>query len=396
MKAPSKSLLSGLIGAVLLCPFGWTVGNALAADAATAPSAGSPVAAAPQAKANWYPRRVDLAFVKEQAVVPKRDGVTVIDSRPTARKYDIGHIPTAVNIPDLQFDALAPTLLPQDKAQLLVFYCDGPDCILSHNSAFKAEKLGYTNVRVYAEGFPDWIKGGNLHAVSVAHLKKLMDDKAPMTVIDARPKDRKYDKGHIPGAINIPDSQFDKLAAERLPADKAAALFFYCDGLSCKLSNDSAERAIKLGYTNVKVVPEGYPAWAKAYGEGPVAGATAAAGPAAAPAIVAGKEAGSITVESFERIYREAPQTLHLIDVRTPAEFASGTFKGAINIPIDTLEKQVAKLPTDKPIVFFCGAGGRSGEAHDMVKLYRPELKTVFLDANIKWTSSGLHTFGGK
>jgi rhodanese-related sulfurtransferase len=150
----------------------------------------------------------------------------LIDSRPAARKYDLGHIPTAVNIPDSAFDKLAPTLLPADKATLLVFYCDGPECILSHNSAFKAEKLGYTNIRVYANGFPDWIKGGNLHAVSVPYLKKLMDEKTPITLIDSRPKERKYDLGHIPGAISLPDSQFDKLAAQLLPADKAPPCTF--------------------------------------------------------------------------------------------------------------------------------------------------------------------------
>jgi rhodanese-related sulfurtransferase len=351
-------------------------------------------AAAVQPKANWYTKLVDVEFVKQQAVVPKIDGVMVVDSRPAARKYDLGHIPTAVNIPDSMFDKLAPTLLPADKASLLIFYCDGPECMLSHNSAFKAEKLGYTNIRVYAAGFPDWIKNGNLHAVSVAHLKKLMDEKTPMTLIDARPKARKYEVGHIPGAINLPDSQFDKLAAEMLPADKAAALFFYCDGLACKLSNDSAARAIKLGYTNVKVVPEGYPAWARAYGPGPSASAAADPAPKA-PVMEAGKESGTITVASFERIYRQAPDTVHLIDVREPQEFATGTFKGAINMPVNALEKNIDKLPTDKPIIFFCGAGGRSGEAHDMVKLYKPALKTVFLDAEIKWLKDGSYTIKG-
>ncbi len=344
------------------------------------------------AKAGWYSQLVNADFVKKIAQVPKVDGAMLIDSRPTARKFDIGHIQTAVNIPDSAFDKLAPTLLPADKAMLLVFYCDGPECMLSHNSAFKAEKLGYTNIKVYADGFPDWVKNGNLHAVSVAHIKKLMDEKAPITLIDARPAARKYDLGHIPGAINLPDSQFDKLAKDKLPADKAAALYFYCDGLACKLSNDSAMKAIALGYTNVKVVPEGYPAWAAAYGAGP----TASAAPAkSAPVIEAGKEAGTISVASFERIYQEAPASVHLIDVREPQEFAAGTFKGAVNMPINSLEKSIDKLPTDKPIVFFCGAGGRSGEAHDMAKLYKPELKTVFLDAEIKWLKDGSYTIKG-
>ena len=382
------SVASALLSATLTLA---AVSLTTTAQAADAPAE----QAAPAAAFTRYAKLVDLAFVKPYAVLPKLDGVTIVDARPAARKYDIGHIPTAINIPESQFDKLAPTMLPTDKAQLIIFYCDGPTCVLSHNSAFKAEKLGYTNIRVYEAGFPDWIKTGNLHAVSVAHIKKLMDEKAAFTLVDSRPAARKYDLGHIPGAISVPDLQFDKLAAEKLPADKAAALFFYCEGLTCKLSNDSAMKAMKLGYTNVKVVPEGYPGWEKAYGSGPTA---AGAAPVAvkAPVMEAGKEAGTITVASFERIYKEAPNSVYLIDAREPQEVATGTFKGAINMPINSLEKNLDKLTTDKPIIFFCGAGGRSGEAHDMVKLYKPELKTVFLDAEIKWAKDGSYTIKGK
>jgi len=387
MKNMSLSVTRAVLTLTLSAVPAWVITTAQAADA--------PAEQTAPASFNRYAKLVDVAFVKPYAVVPKVDGVTLIDARPAARKYDVGHIPTAVNMPDSQFDKLAPTLLPADKAQLVIFYCDGPTCALSHNSAFKAEKLGYTNIRVYEAGFPDWIKNGNLHAVSIAHIKKLIDEKSPITLVDSRPAARKYDLGHIPGAINIPDLQFDKLATERLPADKAAALFFYCEGLTCKLSNDSALKAMKLGYTNVKVVPEGYPAWEKAYGAGPTA-ASAATTTVKAPVIEAGKESGTISVASFERIYKEAPATVHLIDVREPQEFASGTFKGSINMPINSLEKNLDKLPTDKPIIFFCGAGGRSGEAHDMVKLYKPQLKTVFLDADIKWTKDGSYSIKAK
>ena len=48
-------------------------------------------------------------------------------------------------------------------------------------------------------------------------------------IIDARPKRAKYDKGHIPGAVSIPDSKFDKMTAQ-LPAEKDALLIFYCGG----------------------------------------------------------------------------------------------------------------------------------------------------------------------
>ncbi len=390
MKTKYFPLLAALLSALVMAP---VLGQPAVSVAASAPAAGySPTNPGP----GWYSKLVDLEFVKKQAVVPKLDSVMLIDARPTARKYDLGHIPTAINIPDTNFDKLAPTLLPQDKSMLLVFYCEGYDCILSHSSAAKADRLGYSNVRVFAEGFPGWVAGGNLAAVSVAYIKKLIDEKAPMTLLDSRPKARKYDLGHIPGAISLPDSEFDTLAPKTLPADRAAPLYFYCDGLACVLSNNSALKARKLGYSNVKLVPEGYPAWVKAYGPGPTAaGAAGAAAATQAPVIEAGKEAGTISVASFERIYKEAPDSVYLIDVREPAEVAAGTFKGAINMPVSTLEKNIDKLPQDKQIIFFCGAGSRSGEALDMVKLYKPALKAVFLDATIKWGKDGSYTLKG-
>lgn len=352
----------------------------------------TPVAvAADEAKAGWYSQLVDVNFVAQHAVLPKPDGVQIIDARPAARKFDPGHIPTAINIPDSQFEKMIDRL-PKDKNTVLIYYCDGVDCMLSHKSAFRAEQLGYKNVRVYAEGYPDWIANGHMRAVSVTYLKKLLDEGAPMTLIDSRPKERKYDKGHIPGAISIPDLQFAKLV-DRLPADKSSALYFYCEGLSCKLSSSSADKAVAAGYTNVSVVPEGYPEWVALYGAGPTASAPARN---TAPALEAGKENGTLSVASFEKVFKEAPSSIHLIDVRDPEEFATGSFKGAINIPINSLEARIDQLPDDKPIVFFCGAGGRSGEAYDMVKLYRPALNAYFLDMGIKWSKDGTYTIAVK
>ena len=48
-------------------------------------------------------------------------------------------------------------------------------------------------------------------------------------IIDSRPYKPKYAKGHIPTAISIPHSQFDKMT-DKLPADKNALLIFYCGG----------------------------------------------------------------------------------------------------------------------------------------------------------------------
>ena len=53
--------------------------------------------------------------VKPHAALPRDKGAILIDSRP-ARRYDEGHIPTAINLPDTQFDKLAPAVLPADKS----------------------------------------------------------------------------------------------------------------------------------------------------------------------------------------------------------------------------------------------------------------------------------------
>lgn len=48
-------------------------------------------------------------------------------------------------------------------------------------------------------------------------------------IIDSRPYKPKYANGHIPTAINIPGSQFDKMT-DKLPEDKNTLLIFYCGG----------------------------------------------------------------------------------------------------------------------------------------------------------------------
>ncbi len=68
---------------------------------------------------------VDVSFVQKHVTVLPSETVMIIDSRPKKAKYDKGHIPTAVSIPDSQFEKMA-HLLPQNKETLLVFYCEGP------------------------------------------------------------------------------------------------------------------------------------------------------------------------------------------------------------------------------------------------------------------------------
>ena len=78
------------------------------------------------AKADWqFDSIADVALVQQYAKVPQPEGAMIIDSRPYKPKYANGHIPTAVSIPDSQFDKMTDKL-PKDKNTLLIFYCGGP------------------------------------------------------------------------------------------------------------------------------------------------------------------------------------------------------------------------------------------------------------------------------
>ena len=78
------------------------------------------------AKADWqYHDIVDVAFVQQYATMPQPKGVMIIDSRSYQPKFANGHIPTAISIPDSQFEKMTDKL-PEDKSTLLIFYCQGP------------------------------------------------------------------------------------------------------------------------------------------------------------------------------------------------------------------------------------------------------------------------------
>jgi len=89
--------------------------------------------------------------------------------------------------------------------------------------------MGYTNVKVFTAGFPAWIKAkGSYAAVDVDYVAKQIAGNQAV-VVDSRPKKPKYDKSHIPTAVSIPQSQFEKLQG-KLPRDLNTVLIFYCGG----------------------------------------------------------------------------------------------------------------------------------------------------------------------
>jgi rhodanese-related sulfurtransferase len=119
-------------------------------------------------------------------------------------------------------------------------------------------------------------KEGGYELLTSAELKKLIDDKADMVVVDAMPPEE-YRKEHIPGAVNfLFPKEKDKMAewdkvetggqtpedyAKLLGDDKSKLVVVYCGFVSCSRSHHGARWARKLDYTNVKRHPGGIYAW---------------------------------------------------------------------------------------------------------------------------------------
>lgn len=66
--------------------------------------------------------------------------------------------------------------------------------------------------------------------------------------------------------------------------------------------------------------------------------------------------------------HKTIPSEALLVDVRTPAEFASGSVPGAINVPLDGLLTQLPKLKRHNHIVVFCRSGARSAQAKRLLE----------------------------
>jgi len=69
------------------------------------------------------------------------------------------HLPGARHLPHDEVDKLAPGVLPDNAAEIVV-YCASRSCRNSHVAALRLEQLGYENVAVYPGGKEDWMDAG--------------------------------------------------------------------------------------------------------------------------------------------------------------------------------------------------------------------------------------------
>jgi rhodanese-related sulfurtransferase len=101
-----------------------------------------------------------------------------------------------------------------------------------------------------------------------------------------------------------------------------------------------------------------------------LAGPALAADPAPAAAATAPSAAPSITQAQLLRRIENKDDSVVVLDVRTPREFAAGHVPGARNISHDELAGRLEELADarDKEIVLYCRSGRRSALAAETLR----------------------------
>jgi len=111
---------------------------------------------------------------------------------------------------------------------------------------------------------------GGLPAVSLKEVKEAYEGGYALFV-DARDPDF-FNADHIPGAVNLPVKDFDRvfptLKARLLAAPRIIA---YCDGASCEMSVELTEKLLFAGLEYVEIFTGGIQQW-KAAGQRVVKG----------------------------------------------------------------------------------------------------------------------------
>jgi len=184
------------------------------------------------------------------------------------KKYTKGTIAKAINVPLKRYKRFK-RFLPIDKNATIVTFCGGINCELSKKLSVKLERLGYTNIKQFAKGFPKWmalklpvmakpikcknqkpkrvlVNGVELmlnsdNSVNIEWFNSLNSFPKGLVVVDVRDK-KQYKKAHIKGAINLPFK--NRLDTAKLKDAKAIVL--YCNsGIISANAKESLDSSLK-------------------------------------------------------------------------------------------------------------------------------------------------------
>jgi rhodanese-related sulfurtransferase len=81
--------------------------------------------------------------------------------------------------------------------------------------------------------------------ITLEELLEMLENKVDFKLVEVLTKEE-FNKGHIPGAINLPIDEIEKLAKQKLK--KMEIIVVYCESYSCHASTKAARKLLEMGY----------------------------------------------------------------------------------------------------------------------------------------------------
>ena len=98
----------------------------------------------------------------------------------------------------------------------------------------------------------------DVNMVPIEFVLQKMENEEPVQIVEALSAEE-YNKGHLPGAVYIPQKQVAERAPELLKKDVPTIV--YCAGYTCHASTIVARKLTEMGYTPVYDFKGGKPLW---------------------------------------------------------------------------------------------------------------------------------------
>lgn len=220
-----------------------------------------------------------------------------------------------------------------------------------------AAKEGYTNIKVFHEGLPEWQRAGLPVLTSPEFIKQTL---GYVVLIDTRgPQAAKA--GHIQGAVAMSLDQIPKEKVQ-FPLDKKAHIIFYHEDTNLELISPVFKEVSSWGYVNLGILEGGYKRWVD--NKWPVQRDLVQTKIFYIPR----PKPGEITGDEFMNIVKERPLDKLVLDVRSKQEASAGMIQGAVNIPLDELQGRLKELPKEKEIIVHCSTGLRAEMAYNVLR----------------------------
>lgn len=81
--------------------------------------------------------------------------------------------------------------------------------------------------------------------------------------------------------------------------------------------------------------------------------------------------------DEFKSQFELSGDTLAVLDIRKPEDFAAGHLEGAINIPMGAIGQRIAEIPTDKEIAVICYSGQTASQTTGVLRMAGYNAKVI-------------------